>query len=229
MNTQKINGVIISLSKFKDFDMLATIMTPLGLKRVKFIGVRKPKSKFAFAAQPFCNGEFVLSSEKDYAVVISVEQKNNFYELTNDYEKFDAASKMLILIKTIATENQDNEMIYNLILLCLSLLIAGVDVLLTECIFHCRLLVYMGLFSGFKKCIKCEKQLSTGGLLDINSGAIYCTSCGDINYVPVSKNIINFMVNLVNEDIINIINNNYSLALKKQTNELLKKIINNQI
>lgn len=229
METLKTEGIVLSVSRYKDADALATLLTKNGIKKVKFIGVRKAKAKFAFAAQPFCHAEFLLSGANDYAVIMGVEQKTDFYNLALDYNIFELASSMLSIIKRVATEEQDSAELFDLLLLSLSLLIANVDMLVVESIFKARLIKNLGIFYNCDKCAKCGKPLLTGALVDTNTGAIYCKDCGAENCTAVSKNILEYLNNILNKNISEIIKLNIGDGVKKQTNEILNKIINNQL
>ena len=105
MESIKTNGIVLSVTKYKDYDTLCTILTQEGLKKIKFTGVRRAGAKMAFASQPFFCGEFLLSGSKDYATVTQVSQTEDFYSLTQNYEAYLLAFDMLKLAQKIATND----------------------------------------------------------------------------------------------------------------------------
>ena len=229
METQKIDGIVLSVSKFKDHDVLATILTKNGTRKIKFTGVRKPKAKFAFAAQPFCHAEFLLSSSKDYAVVMGVEQKSDFFALTSDYDVFELGSQMLVVTKKIATENQDSTALFDLLLLGLSLLLAGAEPNLVECVFLSRVLFDMGVFAGQNVCVRCGSSLQTGALFDLQTGASYCKDCAPDFAVVCSKNVLQHITDCINLPLSNLLAKSVPAGVAKQAVEFLKKILHNQV
>ena len=60
----KTEGVVLQAIDYKDNDKLLTVFSPtLGKITAGIRGVKKPKAKLAFAAQPFCFAEYILAEK----------------------------------------------------------------------------------------------------------------------------------------------------------------------
>ena len=228
MDMLKIEGIVIEVKKYKDFDCLATLLTKSGIVRIKFVGVRRPKAKFSFAAQPFCHAEFVLSSKKDYAVVTAVDQKNNFFALAQNYDGYCVACEISEIIKKIATENQDNSENFDLFLLSLISLVSGAKPLLVYAFFLAKILKILGV-SNFKNCTNCQKTLSDGALLDLDSGALVCKICSGSKVKVISKNILDYMLKLTTESFSELVLRDISDGILQKICVFLKYILSLQI
>lgn len=227
METQKINGIVLSVSKYKDFDALCSILTENGIKKVKFTGVRRPKAKFAYAAQPFCCGEFLLSSAKDYAVVMQVSQKNDFYTLANNYDAFVLGAQMLKTIQKIATN--DTKDLLDLLLICLSSLqIDGIDILTIKNYFHTKILQNLGIWGNFSQCSVCGQELKSGAIINPETGAVFCKNCSNENGVAISSNLYEYLKLCANSTLSQLIVTQTTDGVKTRADELLTKIVNNQ-
>ena len=228
METQKINGIVVSVSKYKDYDALCLVLTENGTRRVKFTGVRKPNAKMAFAAQPFCCGEFLLSSANDYATVIQVNQTNNFYSIASNYDAFILGSKMLKVAQKIATN--DSKDLLNTLLLCLSTMqIEGIDLLVIENYFQTKILQILGIWGSFNCCTSCGKELKSGAILNTESGALFCKDCASNGGVVLSKNLYEYLYMCANNTLSELIANPVADGVNKKANEILSKTLENQI
>ena len=227
MEAQKINGIVVSASKYKDYDVLCNILTENGIKKVKFSGARRPNAKMAFAAQPFFCGEFLLSSSKEYAIVTQVNQTNDFYKLATNYEAFVIGSNMLKIAQKIATdETQD---ILSLLLICLSALeIEEIDFFTVENYYMIKVLQNLGVWNADLRCSACTKTLKSGAILDEGSGALFCKDCASINGMALSSNICEYLFEFSHKSLSELIKLQISDGVKKRANEVLAKIINNQ-
>lgn len=228
MQTQKINGIVLSVSKYKDYDALATVLTENGTRKIKFTGVRRPKAKFAFAAQPFCCAEFLLSGANDYAVVMGVVEDVSLFELAQNYEVFEMASNMLKIANKIATD-ETFELYYTLRVSLLSLKEEGMDTVAVDCYFKAKILNILGIFDGNSKCASCGKNLENGALLDEETGALYCKNCASQNCTPVSGNVVQFASRCATSMLSQVLAKHASEGVKTQAQKLLTKMLKIQL
>ena len=88
----KTDAVVLKAIDYKDNDKLLTLFSPsLGKITAGIKGVKKPKAKLAFAAQPFCFAEYVLAERGGRYTVTAAYLHESFFELRADVEAFYAA------------------------------------------------------------------------------------------------------------------------------------------
>ena len=228
MQTQKIEGIVVSVSKYKDYDVLATVLTEQGTRKIKFTGVRRPNAKFAFAAQPFCCAEFLLSSDKDYAVVMGVDEKENLFGITQNYDAFEMASNMLKTANKIATDDCA-ELYYTLRISLSALKEKDMDLLCVDCFFLAHILQFLGVFDATGNCSVCGKSLEKGALFDEGTGALFCSSCAPQSAAVLSGNVVEFATFCAEQLLSTVLAKNASEGVKAQTQKVLRKILKNQL
>ena len=112
MIIEKVQGIVLKLSDYKEADKLASIFTlEQGVITTKFTGVKKEKAKLKALAQPFVFAEFNLTSKGNLKQVINATLIDNFYPILNHYNKTICAYIVLDIINTILPQNKaENEL-----------------------------------------------------------------------------------------------------------------------
>lgn len=112
MITEKVQGIVLKLTDYKEADKLASIFTlEQGVISAKFTGVKKEKAKLKALAQPFVFAEFNLNNRGNLKQVINASLTDNFYPILNDYNKTICAYIVLDIINTILPQNKpENEL-----------------------------------------------------------------------------------------------------------------------
>lgn len=88
-----VNALVLRAVDYNENDKILTLLTPdRGKITVGIKGVKKPKAKLRFAAQPFCFAEYVLSERAGRFTVINASENESFYDLRADVSKLYAAS-----------------------------------------------------------------------------------------------------------------------------------------
>lgn len=112
MTEEKLQGIVLKLSDYKEADKLASIFTyEQGIISAKFTGVKKEKAKLKSIAQPFVYAEFNFNSKGNLKQVINATMIDNFYPILNDYNKTISAYIVLDIVNTILPLNKpENEL-----------------------------------------------------------------------------------------------------------------------
>lgn len=112
MTNEKVQGIVLKLTDYKEADKLASIFTlEQGVISAKFTGVKKEKAKLKALAQPFVFAEFNINSKGNLKQVINATLMDNFYPILNDYNKTICAYIVLDIINTILPKNKpENEL-----------------------------------------------------------------------------------------------------------------------
>ena len=106
----KTDAIVLRSIDYKDNDKLLTLFSPtLGKITAGARGVKKPKAKLSFAAQPFCFAEYVLAEKAGRYTVTSAYMHESFYALRTDVTKFYAACAAAEVCNRILPENDETE------------------------------------------------------------------------------------------------------------------------
>ena len=106
----KTEAIVLQAIDYKDNDKLLTLFSPsLGRITAGIKGVKKPKAKLAFSAQPFCFAEYILAEKGGRYTVTNAYLHESFFPLRLDIVRFYAACAMAEACLAILYENEDYE------------------------------------------------------------------------------------------------------------------------
>lgn len=109
----KTEAIVLQAIDYKDNDKLLTLFSPeLGKFTAGIRGVKKPKARLAFAAQPFCFAEYVLAEKGGRYTVTGAYLHESFFSLRTDIDRFYAACAAAEVCRTILPENEHYENLF---------------------------------------------------------------------------------------------------------------------
>lgn len=125
----KTDAIVLQATDYKDNDKLLTLFSPtLGKITAGIRGVKKPKARLAFSAQPFCFAEYVLAEKGGRYTVTGAYLHESFFSLRYDVERFYAACAAVEICRSILMENEGYEGLFIGLIECLKgLSLAGED------------------------------------------------------------------------------------------------------
>ncbi|MBQ8322955.1 MAG: DNA repair protein RecO [Clostridia bacterium] len=125
----KTEAIVLQAIDYKDNDKLLTLFSPtLGKITAGIRGVKKPKAKLSFAAQPFCFAEYILAEKGGRYTVTNAYLHESFFSLRSDITRFYAACAAAEICREISMENEDHEALFIGFVECLkSLCLTGED------------------------------------------------------------------------------------------------------
>ena len=126
----KTDAIVLQSIDYKDDDKLLTLFSPsLGKLIAGIRGVKKPKAKLSFAAQPFCFAEYVLAEKGGRYTVTGAYLHESFFALRTDLTCFYAACAAAEVCRGILLENEAYEGLFIGFIECLKALsLGGADV-----------------------------------------------------------------------------------------------------
>ncbi|MBQ8320662.1 MAG: DNA repair protein RecO [Clostridia bacterium] len=175
-----LDALVLGAADYKDDDKLLTLFTAeRGVLRARIRGVKKPKAKLGFAAQPFTFAEFVLVEKGEYYTVKSAYLYDGFYNLRSDVVKFYAGSVVLAVAKETVPENEEFRPLF----------IAAVQALKELCYTDAdpleTLIGYLLLAAGesgysidLSGCGSCGGEIKEAPHFDFGTGCFTCSECG---------------------------------------------------
>jgi len=115
-----INGLVLRVTTYNDFDALLTVLTPEnGILTVKARGLRRKNSPLAAACQLLAYNEFVLFENRGFYTINEVQCKELFCELRRDIRKLSLATYFAQVTEVIGQEDMYNPELLSLLLNCL--------------------------------------------------------------------------------------------------------------
>ena len=106
----KTEAIVLQSIDYKDNDKLLTLFSPsLGRITAGIRGVKKPKAKLAFSAQPFCFAEYILAEKGGRYTVTNAYLHESFFALRYDIVRFYAACALAEICLAILYENETYE------------------------------------------------------------------------------------------------------------------------
>ena len=106
----KTEAIVLQAIDYKDNDKLLTLFSPsLGRITAGIKGVKKPKAKLAFSAQPFCFAEYILAEKGGRYTVTNAYLHESFFALRYDIVRFYAACALAEICLAILYENETYE------------------------------------------------------------------------------------------------------------------------
>lgn len=106
----KTDAIVLKTVDYKDNDKILTLFSPtLGRITAGAKGVKKPKAKLSFAAQPFCFAEYVLAEKGGRYTMTGAYLHESFFSLRYDIVRFYAACAMAEVCLTVLYENESHE------------------------------------------------------------------------------------------------------------------------
>ena len=119
----KTECIVIQSNDYKDNDKILTLFSPtLGKITAGIKGVKKPKAKLAFAAQPFCFAEYVLAEKGGRYTVTSAYLHESFFELRSDVFRFFAGCSAMETVRELSMENEAYAELFVALIECLKTL-----------------------------------------------------------------------------------------------------------
>ena len=107
MTEEKVKGIVLKLSDYKEADKLASVFTlEQGIITCKFTSVKKEKAKLKAIAQPFVFAEFNLTKKMGLNQIINATLLDNFYPILSNYTKTICGYIVLDILKTILPLNK---------------------------------------------------------------------------------------------------------------------------
>ncbi len=106
----KTDAIVLKGIDYQENDKILTLFSPsLGRITVGAKGVKKPKAKLSFAAQPFCFAEYILAERGGRYTMTGAYLHESFFSLRNDIVRFYAACAMAEVCLTVLYERESQE------------------------------------------------------------------------------------------------------------------------
>jgi DNA repair protein RecO (recombination protein O) len=175
------NAVVLKRQKLQDNDVLVTLLTDKGGK-LKAIakGAKSGRSGLAAATQPFVFGEFVLSLEKDWNKIRSVDVSDPYAKLHDELVAMTYGTYVLELTHFLLEEGVVHHKAFVNLVDTLDLLCEdGAQLELIKTIYEIKMMVFSGYQMTVDRCQHCGIQNNEFLWFSVENGGIICDKCKD--------------------------------------------------
>ena len=175
----KTDALVIKATDYKENDKLLNLFTPSRGKLTAGIrGVRKPKAKLAFAAQPFCFAEYVLAEKGGRYTVTAAYLYDGFFALRTDIVRYYAACAVLEICDALLVEEGESRALFIAAAEALKGLSLtdgdAAELLVGFCVAALHEAGYMLDLDG---CGVCGGEVKGNVYFDFDAGYFTCTAC----------------------------------------------------
>lgn len=218
MNTEKkIEGICLTSIDYKENDKIVYLMTQEGKISAMLKGVKKPNAKLKMFCQPFCFAEYMLVYKGQMPVISNATLNKANFELLQDYEKFEIASKGLKIVYDLSYQIQDNPALYSALCIFLNSLSKIENNYIHYLnIFLLKILEISGYGINLEYCSLCGDKLDEKSFFDVYQGQYYCSKCAGRQSEFIEDNILNYFKSL---------NSQFSQNVIMNANIILKRVM----
>lgn len=189
----KVKAIVTRAVPYKESDMIVTLVgVDIGKITATARGCLKPKAKLRYSAEPMNFGDYVLSGKNGRYVITQCEQIESFSQITQDIEKYYAASLVLEVLSKLSPDPQPELFISALKTLNnLAYTDDETDVIVTD--FLLDVLKIFGNELDFEHCSSCKCSLEGTAYFKDTDG-IVCEHCKGLDgYIPVDRTTRNYL------------------------------------
>ena len=174
---QTIQGLVLRVTQYKDFDAILTILTPnYGKLTVKARGVRRKNSPLIAPCQLLAYGEFTLFEYKGMYTINEAHSLELFTQLRKDLQKLALGTYFAQAAELLCQEDLPNPELLSLVLNCLHALSKlKVSEPLVKAVFELRGACLAGYTPDLGDCFHCGSE--SVQLFDISQGNLTCSNC----------------------------------------------------
>ena len=174
----KTPAIVIKETDYRDNDKMITLFSPtFGKIDMLSRGCKKQSSKLLASSQLFVCGNFDLNEKNHRYYHAGCDMTFSFYGLRDEYNKLFTASFFIEMINAFIMQNQENKMLYALLINCLYALENGIndDKLISQ-FFLIKFADLVGLRPNTSKCCdNCGPNTTLYFCYD--DGAVLCRDC----------------------------------------------------
>lgn len=175
----KTDALVLRATDYKENDKLLTLFSPaLGKITAGIRGVRKPKAKLNFAAQPFCFAEYLLAERGGRYTVSGAYLYDGFYPLRTDVARYYAACTVTEICDRLLVEDGENRALFVAAIEAIKNLALTDDdqaeIVLTFSLVALREAGYMLDADG---CGVCGGEIGENAYFDFGAGYFTCADC----------------------------------------------------
>jgi DNA repair protein RecO (recombination protein O) len=191
--TYRVEAIILARRDWGEADRLIVLFSlEHGKVRVVAPGARKPTSRKSGHLELFTRGRFALARGRTFDKITQAQTIDYFPALQENLERLSTAYLLAELVERFLQEEDENALLYHLLIQALSLLNQGEPSMLLLHFFELKLLQYVGYEPQLFECQLCDNQLQpVDQFFSVNEGGAICPTCRQkerLPYISMSLN-----------------------------------------
>ena len=207
MEEIKVKAIVLNSTDFKEKDKIVNLFSlELGLISVIIKNCRTSSYKLKFAYSPFSFGEFELFKKGEVLVLKTATLIENFFSITEDYDKFLIGNNILeIILKTNKVYESNQILFINVLKILNNIAFTNANENLLLIKFMLGTLKVNGFKLNFKYCNNCSLPYVNKIYLNLNNGELECGSCRSDYSILLENEEFNLLKQINNTEVDNII------------------------
>lgn len=181
MSIDKTEALVLRKMDFRETSLIADFYTrDYGKVSGLLKGIRAEPKKFASSVEPFSHNDIIFYRKRNSSLhlVSACDARDNFALLRQDLSKIGIASLMMEFIGAVMQQEDRNESVFDLALLCLRELALTCNPDKINTIFKIKMLSLSGFKPHFDSCVSCGERLMGESRFSLMLGGLLCPKCG---------------------------------------------------
>ncbi len=231
MSIHKTEAVILQRRNFRETSLIADFFTrDFGKISGLLKGIRTEPKKFASTMEPFSFNEIIFYEKRHSSLhlVSQADNLSNFDAIRNSMTKIGIASYMMELLSAVMPQEDKNEEVFNLTLLCLNELTLTNNPEKIMTIFKIKMLALSGFKPHFDSCISCQERILGQAKFSLMLGGLLCPRCSpkDLASRSIFRGTIASILHIEKNDFRNNLNLGLNPDIKRELEVILNAFIN---
>lgn len=227
-----LNGMVLRSAPIGEYDRRIVLLTREAGKISAFArGARRTSNSLGAATVPLAFGTYYAFQGRDSYTVVSADIKENFDELSKDYDKVCLASYFTEMADYFSYENMDETERLNLLFVSLKALLSDqFESRLVRRIYELRTMKISGVYPNLYSCMICGKK---DDLLfyDPARNGLICSSCHEKSHAgkPISPDLLYVLSFVMGTDLRKLFSFRLSKELMDQFEDFMKRFIKDNV
>jgi DNA repair protein RecO (recombination protein O) len=177
----RTEAVVLRRRDLGETDRILTLYTPQqGKVSAIAKGVRKPSSRKAGHLELFTHSQLLVARGRNLDIITQAEAIHDYRALREDLDRVTYAHYVVELLDRFASEGQENQPAFALLVETLQRLCEAEDLPLAVRHYELRLLVLEGYQPQFFRCVECGDLIQpVTNYFDPEKGGTLCPRCGE--------------------------------------------------
>lgn len=178
MASYKAEGVVLRTYDLGEADKILVLYTKTeGKLSCVAKGARKPKGRFAPAAQVFGHNEYLLHRGRSLDVVSQYQSLRSHKHIRDDLDRYAYASLAVEMVNETTQDRDGSPEVYELLLWILDIIDCGRNIETAIVVFQMRLMEILGYRPELSRCALCGEHISCGHGFSSAAGGVVCEAC----------------------------------------------------
>jgi DNA repair protein RecO (recombination protein O) len=227
----KTEAIVISKRDFRETSIIADFYTrDFGKLSGILKGIRTEPEKFASNLEPFSYNEIIFYQKRNSSLhlISHADKKENFSPIRQNIIKTGLACFMMELVGALMAQEDKNEEIFDLSLMCLREMQSSSFPEKIMTIFKIKILALSGFKPHFDSCVSCGNRVLGESKFSLSQGGLLCQNCykKDLGGRNIFRGTVASILHIEKNDFKNNLNLGMNPQIKKELEIILNAFLN---